>query len=425
MSALFEIIGYLTLAVVFMLGGYLVSIFANAIYIEPDELRALFPGLSGARKRRLEKFISDPRAFFQVAVFSRVTGSICLGMIAFLAAHQLVVFGFRPFFVAYILAFIVLWAPTLVFYIYLPRRIPHQQAKTRLIGFLPLFSMIYVVSSPFIRFFGLLTRRGPAGEVSEEQKDDIVERAIETLAESSGISAPIIEEDEKEMIHQIFQLDVTEVEEIMIPRIKIIGISENATLADIVETVAKFGFSRYPVFEETIDRIIGIIKVKDLLLLDDEDRRNFKLSKHIREPYRIGEHKKIDQLLAEFKKNKNHMAIVMDEFGGTAGIVTLEDILEEIVGDIQEEHDALDDRLIVRLTGGRFEVSGSCPLDDLDHELDIDLDQDEFETVGGMIYDRVGSIPAEGTTLTWKTCHMRVIKVDGQRITKVLVSPQS
>lgn len=425
MVLLLEIIGCLALAAILLLSGYLVSVFANAIYIEPDELRALFPQVAGTSKRRLERFISDPRAFFQVAIFVRITGSIGLGMIAFLTAHQLAAFGFRPPVIAYLLTFVILWAPALVFYVYLPRRIPHDQAKSRLIGFLPLFSILYATCFPFIRFFGFVTRRGPAEAVSEDQKDDIVERAIETLAESSGISAPIIEEDEKEMIHQIFQLDVTEVEEIMIPRINIIGISETAGLAEIVEMVGEFGFSRYPIYQETIDRIIGILKVKDLLLLDDEKRRNFQLSNYIREPHRIGEHKKIDQLLAEFKKSKNHMAIVMDEFGGTAGIVTLEDILEEIVGDIADEHDALEDHMIVRLTGGRFEVSGACPLNDLAEELGIDLDQDEFETVGGMIYDQVGSIPAEGTTLTWQACHIRVVQVEGQRIKKVLVTPQT
>jgi CBS domain containing-hemolysin-like protein len=279
------------------------------------------------------------------------------------------------------------------------------------------------LSAPAILQLGRIASRPTPAEVSEDQKDDIVERAIESLAESAGISTPIIEEDEKEMIHQIFQLDVTEVEEIMIPRIDVIAIEAAAALGDIRDIIKKYGFSRYPVFEQNIDNIIGILKVKDLLTLDAQKLTDFELSNHIREPLRVGEHKKIDQLLADFKRTHIHMAIVMDEFGGTAGIVTLEDILEEIVGEIEDEHDTDKDRAVARRDDGVLEVSGAFPLEDLADELGLEIRREEFETVGGMIYDMVGSVPTEGTSLTWKNCKIKVLEVEGQRIKKVLVIP--
>jgi magnesium and cobalt transporter len=167
------------------------------------------------------------------------------------------------------------------------------------------------------------------------------------------------------------------------------------------------------------------LKVKDLIRLSDPQRRNFRPADHMREPLRVGEHKKIDQLLAEFKKSKTHMAIVMDEFGGTAGVVTLEDILEEIVGEIQDEHDDDEDIPIRRLAGGRLEVSGECPLEDLAEELGQEIDKSEFQTVGGMIYDVVGSVPVEGASLSWKNNRLKVLRVEGQRIKKVMVLPPS
>jgi putative hemolysin len=292
-----------------------------------------------------------------------------------------------------------------------------------MIRLLPLVNLIYRLGLPIISALRRLPQRAGASEITEEQKDDIVERAIETLAESAGISTPLIEKDEKEMIHGIFQLDVTEVQEVMVPRVNIIALAASADSETVRDIVYKYGYSRYPVYEGTIDNIIGIVPVKDLLLLSQSERIDFRLDRHVRKPLRVGQHKKIDQLLSEFKKTKTHMAVVVDEFGGTAGLITLEDILEEIVGDIQDEHDFDFQEDIIRLPGGSLEVSGACSLEDLAQELDMELDQEEFETVAGLIYDLVGSIPAEGIALTWKNARLKVLKVEGQQIKRVLVTP--
>jgi CBS domain containing-hemolysin-like protein len=414
---------YLAVSTLLFFLSYLVSVYANAIYIDPEEIRTYFPDLSERRKQQLENFISNPRAFMQVAFLVRITSAIALGVLALQIARWLAHYLLMPHIAVYVVILIIFWIAALVLFIYLPRRISPQRAKTKMIRFLPLVNLIYIVSSPAISQLGKISSGRVPREISEEEKDDIVERAIETLAESAGIPSPIIEEDEKEMIHQIFQLDVTEAEEIMIPRINVTGVESEAGLDRVRELIEEYGYSRYPVFEGTIDNIIGIINVKDLLILDEKEREHFKLTGHMREPLRVGEHKKIDQLLANFKKTKTHMAIVMDEFGGTAGVVTLEDILEEIVGEIEDEHDPEQSRDIVKLGNGTLEVSGACPLEDLAEELDMEIQQDEFETVGGMIYDIIGSVPSQGASLSWQNCRLKVLEVKGQRIMRILVIP--
>ena len=418
-----EFFGYILGIGVLLLLGYLVSVFSNAVYIDPDEIREFFPELSERRKKRLELFISNPRAFFQIGLIVRTSASILLGFLASLLSLWILTKLTAPTIAIYFAVVAIVWILAAVVFIYLPRRLSIEKATARLVKFLPFMSVLYSLITPFSSTISKVTRSRKAEHISEDQKDDIVERAIETLAESAGISSPIIEEDEKEMIHQIFQLDVTEVEEIMVPRVKMTVVESGTSLETIRELVASHGFSRYPVFRGSLDNIKGILYVKDLLLMDDETRQDFKLLDHIREPLIIGEHKKIDVLLAEFRKTKTHMAIVIDEFGGTAGLVTLEDILEEIVGEIEDEHDPEQVADFQQLQNGSIEVDGMYSLEELAERLDIELDQEEFETVGGMIYDMVGSVPAEGTSLTWQHCKLKVLEVAGQRIVKVLVTP--
>ncbi|NMC43691.1 MAG: HlyC/CorC family transporter [candidate division Zixibacteria bacterium] len=231
--------------------------------------------------------------------------------------------------------------------------------------------------------------------------------------------------ERREMIRGVEELSETTVKEVMVPRINMVAFPAEADLETVRAAIRRHGYSRYPVFDKTIDSIIGVVAVKDLLLLSQSQRDDFRLDRHIRRPLRVGRHKKIDQLLSEFKKAKTHMAVVVDEFGGTAGLITLEDILEEIVGDIQDEHDPFLQEDIVRRPGGAYEVSGTCSLEDLAAELDLELEQEEFETVAGLIYDLVGSIPAEGTSLNWNTIRLKVLEVEGQRIKKVLAIPSA
>jgi CBS domain containing-hemolysin-like protein len=266
----------------------------------------------------------------------------------------------------------------------------------------------------------------PAQEIkSDEKGKTIKEEQTESLPEVLTSKESDLEEEEREMIHGIEELGETEVKEIMLPRPDMICADQNFTLDQIRELVKKSGHSRIPIYKDNIDNITGIIHVKDLFLKEAHGEKITDLSFLARKAYFIPETKKIDELLKEFKRDKNHMAIVVDEYGGTAGLVTLEDILEEIVGEIQDEYD-MEVPPIQKLNDRTYRVDANVSIENLNEELGTKIAQEGFETVGGFIYDLVGSVPEQGKVLEYKSVHMEfkivVEKVVGQRIKTVKVT---
>jgi magnesium and cobalt transporter len=277
---------------------------------------------------------------------------------------------------------------------------------------------------PFVSSLAYLTERYKREQLSEEQKEDMVERAIETLAESAGLGEPLVEEDEKEMIGNIFELDQTAIREIMVPRTEIVGIPSTADFKEIQETVIETGHSRFPVYDDDLDEIKGIVYVKDLFGRFPLPTKGFNLMDYVRKPYFVPATKMTDDLLQELQLNRNHIAIVVDEYGGTAGLVTMEDLIEVIVGDIQDEHDR-EEAEITRLDDGSFRVDSNVSIEELAEQVGVDLEEEEFETVGGLIYDLVGSLPHEGQVVSNDYFRFTVEKMDGQRIQAVRVELQS
>lgn len=234
-----------------------------------------------------------------------------------------------------------------------------------------------------------------------------------------------LEEEEKRMIHGVVELGETQVKEIMRPRPDMICVEENSTLEQIRELARSCGHSRIPMFKKNIDHILGIIHIKDLFLLSGDQARETKPSSLARKAYFIPESKKVDELLKEFKKDKIHMAIVVDEYGGTAGLVTLEDILEEIVGEIQDEYDK-EVPPIEKLSDRTYRVDARVSIEDLNETLGTRIEERGFETVGGFIYDLEGSVPDQGRVLEYKSeeCELSLLveKVEGQRIKTVRIT---
>lgn len=255
---------------------------------------------------------------------------------------------------------------------------------------------------------------------AEKTKEEKVEEAMESLALAEGEKVESLEEDEKKMIHSIFELGETRVKEIMVPRIDMVCIEEGTDLEEIKEIVRKNGHSRIPLFRESIDQITGIIYVKDLFLEQRRSEEKVDLSKIARKAHFVPENKKIDELLQEMRKEKVHLAIVVDEYGGTAGLVTLEDILEEIVGEIEDEYDK-EEPPVKKIDEKRYSVSGKLSIHDLNDFLELDLPEKEFETVGGLIYDLIGGVPEEGKKIEYKGLSFQVEKMKSQRIIRVKV----
>ena len=414
---------YLYIAIILFgyLTGYLVSLYSLAVYIDPDEVDSLLPKITRARREFVKKLASDPRAFTQMAVVYKSFVLVLLTACAIAIMRSSIAEGnaLRPFLTVFGALFI--WLSYILFVEYLPRRSSRRAISMRMASHLWIISGIYTLFFPIVTLYRRALRGGPLDKpITDDDKEEIVERAIETLADDAGIGETIVEEDEKEMIGQIFQLDQTVVREIMIPRVDICGIDKSMNFDDIRRLIHETGYSRYPVFEESIDKIVGLIYVKDLFNRMPKRGEAFSIDKYIRPPFLVPESKVIGKLLREFKVKRMHIAIVMDEYGGVSGIVTLEDIIEEIFGEIHDEHDqARDD--VRRIGEGNYIVSANLLVEKLQDYLQTDHDQGDYDTVGGLIYDLVGSVPPEGKTVQWNDVEFEIDKVDGQRIVQVKV----
>ncbi len=244
-----------------------------------------------------------------------------------------------------------------------------------------------------------------------------VDLSMEKMGLTNPPSPDALREDEREMIHGVVELGETAVKEIMVPRVEIEGIPVGTSIPDIIGIIKRSGFSRFPLYENSLDDIKGIIYARDLLL-HIQGGGAVDLVRIARKAYFVPENKKVDELLREFKKKRLHIAIAVDEYGGTAGLVTMEDILEEIVGEIEDEYDG-EAMPVAKQGAGVYMVSGSVTIADLNDETGLSLPEEEFETVGGLIYDLVGSIPEKGKSVEYQGVTFIVELVEGQRIVKV------
>ncbi|MFP4522342.1 MAG: hemolysin family protein [Fibrobacterota bacterium] len=232
-------------------------------------------------------------------------------------------------------------------------------------------------------------------------------------------------EHEKDMIHSIFEFGDTSVKEIMIPRIDLHGIPLTSTLNKFLDMIDEYGHSRLPVFDGTIDNIVGVIYAKDLLryLHSTKDpEKDWDPRRLLRKAYYVPDTKMLDDLLREFLANHIHFTVVVDEYGGTAGIVTLEDIIEEIVGEIKDEYDQEKD-LIVKLDEKKFEVDPIISVADFNEELETDIGEEEegYATLSGLIYHLAGSVPHENQEFKVDEVRLKILEMENQRIIKVLV----
>jgi len=240
-------------------------------------------------------------------------------------------------------------------------------------------------------------------------------KSLVTVGEQEGI----IEEEAREMIYSIFRLGTTITREIMVPRIDVMAIEINTPLENALEAVISSGHSRIPVYAETIDNIIGILHAKDLLLQCQQEGKATAIRKeHLRPTYFVPESKRVDSLLNEMQGDKVQLAIVVDEYGGTAGIVTLEDIVEEIVGEIQDEYDREEPEAILQ-EDGAYLFEARIPLDDVQDIFKIPLPLEEADSLSGFIYNRLGHVPMVGERVVFDNIAFEVTEITGRRIRKV------
>jgi CBS domain containing-hemolysin-like protein len=286
----------------------------------------------------------------------------------------------------------------------------------------PLLRVLLLLLYPAVwaaRALDAAINRLTGGEVLDKAA---TEEEIMTLVDESQQSGAI-EDAEKEMIYSVLQFGETLVREVMVPRPDITALPLHATLGAAVSAFIESGHSRIPVYENAIDNVRGMLYAKDLLrLLGEGARPDLPIADRLRPAYFVPETKRADDLFAEMQRRKMHIAIVVDEYGGTAGIVTLEDLIEEIVGDIRDEYDFTEEDEYVQLEPNVWLVDGGINLNDLNDLLETDLPNDENDSLGGYIYSHLGHVPAVGETLEQDGLFMRIEAVDNRRIRKVHIA---
>jgi CBS domain containing-hemolysin-like protein len=250
----------------------------------------------------------------------------------------------------------------------------------------------------------------------------VTEEEIRQMADVAA-DEDAIERDERRLIHSIFEFGDMVVREAMTPRTDMVAIDADASIEDGITAAIEAGYSRLPAYEESTDNIIGLVFLKDLVTLARASKRNEPVRTALREAVFVPEQKRVAELLREMQTKQFHMAIVIDEYGGTSGLVTLEDLLEEIVGDIADEYD-IEEPSVEHLPDGTLRVPGGTSIDDVSDELGVELPDTEWDTVGGLVFNLLGHVPEEGECVRFQGLEFRTERVKGRRIVSVHIRPK-
>jgi putative hemolysin len=308
----------------------------------------------------------------------------------------------------------------------LPRAYGDRFAEGIVIRFVPgVWRMLWLcqpITAPF-RWMVLIAMRVTGSteqeDAVEEADDEIRSAAIEAVREG------VLEQSAYNMIEKVIDFRDVEVSEVMTPRIDICGIRVEATFNEAVEILVKNGHSRLPVYEDSIDKIIGIVHIKDIVerLHHKNGPGTLSVKEVLRKPLFVPESKRVRDLFGDIKNNKIHVAVIVDEYGGTAGLVTLSDIISEIFGDIDDEHDLPERHSIEKLSEDTFSVDGKFHIDELNESIGISLPEDEdYDTVGGYLSTKLGKIPSVGDEYHFKTFHFKVLEGDERKVDRVEIS---
>ena len=278
-------------------------------------------------------------------------------------------------------------------------------------GLMVLFTPVLFLVEKLSNLVLLLFRINP-----KKKPEAITEEDLRTIVEV-GHEEGVIESDEKKMIYNVFDFGDSVAKDIMVPRTDMACIDAEATYEEFMEVVREQMYTRYPVYEETTDHVIGIVNIKDVLLA--ERRQEFCIRDYLREPYYTYEYMKTADLMVELRKTQNNIAIVLDEYGATAGLITRVDMLEEIVGEIRDEYDEDEEDFIRRLGPSEYVVEASMHLDDLNDLLGLSLESEDYDSIGGFMIGMLDHLPEQGEEVTFQNLRLVADQVDGNRIDKV------
>ena len=311
----------------------------------------------------------------------------------------------------------------LVFGEVIPKNLAAAHAETWAMFIAPFIRLVSFVLTPVVFLLTKLSDFVVHFSKSDDEEDPTITEDEFKILVNVGQEEGVLDESESEMINSIFEFDETVVKAIMVPRIDIVAVDVEDSINEALRIIVDGGHSRLPAYEESIDNIVGILYAKDIFAHLDADFDTMKVKELLRPAYYIPETKKVSDLLNELRLKKVHMAIILDEYGGTNGLVTIEDLIEEIIGDIQDEYDVEDD-LIVMHGEDHLVADARAPIGDVEDAFDVELDEEiledsEADTIGGLAFEHLGGIPAVGDEVTVGRFLIRIVDVSGRRISKV------
>ncbi|MEX0745582.1 MAG: hemolysin family protein [Phycisphaeraceae bacterium] len=306
--------------------------------------------------------------------------------------------------------------------------IPYSWARYRreelVAASIPLLLALLTAFRPIVYVLHMvdpLVRRLSGASERDDDEDAISEQVLSVVEDHQASAG--VDEAQKEMLEAVFELPTTAAGEIMTPRTDVRGIAVDATLDQVKQAIIEFGHSRIPVYEDSLDHIVGILYAKDLIRYLGNGGEQFDLRATLREAFLVPESKSVRELLAEFKQRKVHLAIVLDEYGGTAGLVTIEDILEELVGEIQDEYEPLEPpSLIEQVDEHAAEVDARIRIGDLNDAFDVELPEDQdYDTLGGFVFATLGHIPDHGESFEFENLRFTVTAAERTKVRRVKI----
>ena len=300
-----------------------------------------------------------------------------------------------------------------------PKSIATKSPEKIMLIFVNIIDLFVFILNPIVKFLNLISNiiLKPFNINVDSKQELLTEEELKTIVNISHEEG-VIETEEKQMINNVFEIKDLNLKDIMTPKVDMIAIDINANYDELDKIFKIEKYTRVPVYEESIDNIIGIVILKDFFLYN-KDKSKFKIKDILREPYFLYENKKVIDTLNEMKKTLNGIVIVLDEYGITSGMVTMEDILEELVGDIKDEYDAEEDEEIKKINDKEYVIAGSVKLDDINEKLGTDIESNEFDSIGGIVISSISNVPEIGEEVDYGNYHLRVEKMENNRISKV------
>lgn len=298
-----------------------------------------------------------------------------------------------------------------------PKNVASKNAENMALSYIGVISFLVTLLTPVIFIVNTVAKF--VISIFNKNGDDnnaVTEEELRAMVEYSHEEG-VIENEEKKMIVNVVDFGDTVAGDIMVPRVDMVMVDEKSSYEEILQVFREERYTRIPVYEETPDNVIGILNVKDFLLI--EDKENFIMKELLREPLYTYEYKKTSALMMDMRKTGANIVIVLDEYGITAGLITLEDMLEEIVGEIRDEFDADEDEGITKVSDLEYLIDGSTNLDDINDRIGLSLSSEEYESIGGLIMEKLGRLPVEGEIINFDNIVLTVKKMDHARIEKV------